>query len=175
MEELFDSLLGGEMPETGAEEILPDTNIDDPVNTDDGILGGKELDTGTQYVDNTFGTTGINTDDNPLINNEITTDGSEYILSNPSFAGTGADALGASAGVADNFLTAGSENNFLNPVDTPELDVSNDDVESLRDKSAGIEREVPGDQISFKGKVCPTRHGCSGATYCDHCGSDYPY
>lgn len=24
-------------------------------------------------------------------------------------------------------------------------------------------------------KVCPTRHGCSGATDCDYCGGDYPY
>ena len=23
-------------------------------------------------------------------------------------------------------------------------------------------------------KMCPTRHGCQGATYCDYCGSDYP-
>lgn len=178
MEELFDSLLSSEMPETGIKDILSDKNVDAPVNTDEDVLAGENLNSATQFVDNTFGTSAFNSDDTHLFNVDPihnTTDSSEYMHSETSVAESEADTLGASVGVADSFSTTSTENNFLNPVDTPELEVSNDDIELLRDKASGIEREVFGDSITFKRKVCPTRHGCSGATYCDSCGSDYPY
>ena len=75
----------------------------------------------------------------------------------------------------ENILATETEDSFLHPFDTPELEVPESDMEALRDKAAGIEREMPSNSIPFGKNVCPTRHGCSGATYCDHAGSDYPY
>lgn len=61
------------------------------------------------------------------------------------------------------------------------FDISDDDLENLEEKQVAEEGKVEDDadhgpQVSFLGrKACPTRHGCSGATNCDYCGSDYPF
>lgn len=52
------------------------------------------------------------------------------------------------------------------------LDVSNRDIENLSDKAHDIERD------SERGKIhqimmCPTRHGCKGATNCDYSYANY--
>lgn len=44
---------------------------------------------------------------------------------------------------------------------------------ALQDNSSDIENEHDGN-ISFGRKMCPSRHGCQGATDCDYCLGDYP-
>lgn len=55
------------------------------------------------------------------------------------------------------------------------LEVTQEDVDQLIEKAKDIERDEHVSSISFGKKVCPTSHGCSGATYCDGCYGDYPY
>lgn len=64
--------------------------------------------------------------------------------------------------------------NFLNTPTTDSLEVSNEDFDYLQDRAEGIERCEHRSEISFGKKMCPTRHGCQGATDCDYCGGDYP-
>lgn len=58
----------------------------------------------------------------------------------------------------------------INP-DTSEddnLSLSSDDVNRLKEKAEGVEREKETEN-TFKGiKICATRHGCTGATNCDY-------
>ena len=49
------------------------------------------------------------------------------------------------------------------------------EVEDLQKKVEGIERKPISRNLSFGSKVCPTRHGCQGATDCDYCLSSYPF
>lgn len=54
------------------------------------------------------------------------------------------------------------------------LSVSQEDVTTLEEKAQGVERE-PDYKTSFKGiKMCPTRHGCQGATDCNYSYGSYP-
>lgn len=46
-------------------------------------------------------------------------------------------------------------------------------VEELKGKGGGTGGEEPGKTIKYL-KMCPTRHGCQGATYCDNSYGDYP-
>lgn len=64
--------------------------------------------------------------------------------------------------------------NLVNTPRTDNLDVSNDDVEDLQNKAEGIERSEHRGEISFGRKMCPTRHGCQGATDCDYSYGGYP-
>jgi len=54
-------------------------------------------------------------------------------------------------------------------------------VEELLGRVSGVERTEKFNPdgsdrgISFTGKACPTRHGCSGATSCDRSYGAYPY
>ena len=60
-------------------------------------------------------------------------------------------------------------------VDDDSLSVSEDDLQSLEDKAAGIDRsEADKSQISFGRKMCPTRGGCQGATDCNYSYGSYP-
>lgn len=54
------------------------------------------------------------------------------------------------------------------------LGVSDSDVSSLQDQVNGMERSGHGQNISFEGKMCPTRHGCTGATNCNYSLASYP-
>lgn len=61
------------------------------------------------------------------------------------------------------------------PIDDDALSISEDDLQSLEDKAADIERnEADKSKISFGRKMCPTRHGCQGATDCDYSYGGYP-
>lgn len=64
--------------------------------------------------------------------------------------------------------------NIVNVPTTDQLEVSNEDIETLQERVEGIGREEHKGEISFGKKMCPTRHGCQGATDCDYCGGDYP-
>ena len=56
-----------------------------------------------------------------------------------------------------------------------DLAVSDNDVTSLEEKASGVDRvETDKSQISFGRKMCPTRHGCQGATDCDYSYGSYP-
>ena len=176
MEELFDSLFDGEIAENGIQEVS-DINVDDAVNTDADIINAENLGSGTQFIDNTFDTSGLIPDESQLFSDDpiiSTTDGAEYMLSETGVVESSMSAVTATA-VVDDFGTNVEDGNFLSQVDLPDLDVPEDDIEALRDRASGLDREVLGNEISFGKKVCPTRHGCTGATYCDSCGSDYPY
>lgn len=64
--------------------------------------------------------------------------------------------------------------NLVNTPRTDNLDVSNDDIEDLQNRAEGIERNEHKGEISFGRKMCPTRHGCQGATDCDYSYGGYP-
>lgn len=54
--------------------------------------------------------------------------------------------------------------------------VTDKEIEDLENKAEGIEREKHHDQeIHEYRKVCPTRHGCQGATDCNYSYGDYPF
>lgn len=60
-------------------------------------------------------------------------------------------------------------------IDDDTLSISEDDLQSLEDKAAGIDRsEADKSQVSFCRKMCPTRHGCQGATDCNYSYGGYP-
>ena len=54
------------------------------------------------------------------------------------------------------------------------LSVSEEDLSSLEEKSDGLERSESSSQITFGRKMCPSRHGCQGATDCDYAYGGYP-
>ena len=54
------------------------------------------------------------------------------------------------------------------------LGVSDGDVTALQEKAGGVERSGNGYNPSFEAKMCPTRHGCAGATACDRNYGSYP-
>lgn len=55
------------------------------------------------------------------------------------------------------------------------LSISDEDIHTLDDRASEIDHaEADGSQISFGRKMCPTRHGCQGATSCDYSYGDYP-
>ena len=64
--------------------------------------------------------------------------------------------------------------NFVNVPTTDHLEVSNEDIETLQERVEGIERSEHKGEISFGKKMCPTRHGCQGATDCDYSYGSYP-
>lgn len=180
MDELFDTLFNEELPNEGTEGVTSDVSLDNAVDTDAELLGGEHQYTGTQYIDNTFETSEISIVSNPigLVNEDFNAVGlgeSESFLSEITADSGVIDVFNSPENNIENILATETEDSFLPSVDIPELEVPESDMEALRDKAAGIEREMPSNSISFGKKVCPTRHGCSGATYCDHAGSDYPY
>ncbi len=54
------------------------------------------------------------------------------------------------------------------------LGVSDSDVSSLQNRANGIERTKNRHNQPFLGKMCPTRHGCTGATNCNYDYASYP-
>lgn len=48
-------------------------------------------------------------------------------------------------------------------------------IRNLQIKADGIERAKNVNAMLASVKCCPTRHGCTGATNCDSCLSDYRY
>ena len=58
--------------------------------------------------------------------------------------------------------------------DYDDLDVDDNDIDELEDSASGVERSSHGNEISFGKKMCPTRHGCTGATSCNYAYADYP-
>lgn len=63
----------------------------------------------------------------------------------------------------------------LRPESGQDLDVSEKKIEDLTDKANGIERDGDHDKVHEYRKVCPTRHGCQGATDCNYSYGDYPF
>ena len=54
------------------------------------------------------------------------------------------------------------------------LDVSEDELSTLERKASDLDRsEADKSHISFGRKMCPTRHGCQGATDCDYSYGGY--
>lgn len=58
-------------------------------------------------------------------------------------------------------------------INEDDLNIPDDDIDGLKEKADGVERS-DGEEISFKGKICATRHGCQGATNCDYAYGNYP-
>ena len=77
---------------------------------------------------------------------------------------------------SDNLIPAKENESMINhSFDDDELTVSEKDMNSLEDKASQIERnDSDKSQISFGRKMCPTRHGCQGATECNYSYGDYP-
>ena len=171
---MMEELLGAEMQDVRAEEILPDALVDESFDTDVDILNGGCHDIGIQYIDSC---TMADLSQDNMIDNLYAGDMVERasVLSEELDGDVVVNGVGYYDKDDSSILMSGVENELLTPVEAPELDVPESDMEALRDKAAGLERESSGNEIAFKKKVCPTRHGCSGATYCDSCGSDYPY
>lgn len=77
------------------------------------------------------------------------------------------------------FDVCGHENDDQSIIDSPYpddygLDVSEDELSALEEKAEGIDRSEHNGEISFGMKMCPTRHGCQGATDCDYTYGGYP-
>jgi len=52
-----------------------------------------------------------------------------------------------------------------------ELNTTQSELQKLNERAEGVEREPRKNNTSFTGsgvKMCPTRHGCKGATNCDY-------
>lgn len=64
--------------------------------------------------------------------------------------------------------------NLINIPTTDNLEISNEDLNLLQEKVDGIERYESKGEISFGRIICPSRHGCQGATDCDYSYGDYP-
>ena len=70
---------------------------------------------------------------------------------------------------------SGYELNIDHSVGDDELTISEDDLNSLEDKASDIDRSgADKSQISFGLKMCPSRHGCQGATDFDYNYVSYP-
>ena len=78
-------------------------------------------------------------------------------------------------GADDDTNITNDDNDIISPSnDEDALAVSEDDLNSLEKKADGIERGNYNGEPSFGIKMCPTRHGCQGATDCDNCLGNYP-
>lgn len=64
--------------------------------------------------------------------------------------------------------------NLINIPNTDNLEVSNEDINKLQEKVEGVKRSEHKREISFGSKMCPSRHGCQGATDCDYSYGSYP-
>lgn len=54
------------------------------------------------------------------------------------------------------------------------LCVSKADINVLIERAKGIERAKTVTALAYGRKLCPTRHGCQGATNCDYSYGAYP-
>lgn len=54
------------------------------------------------------------------------------------------------------------------------LCVSNADVNTLITRAKGVNRAKPVTTSVYGRKMCPTRHGCQGATDCNYSYGSYP-
>jgi len=52
--------------------------------------------------------------------------------------------------------------------------VSKADINVLIERAKGIERAKTVTALAYGRKLCPTRHGCQGATNCDYSYGAYP-
>lgn len=59
--------------------------------------------------------------------------------------------------------------------DDEDMTETEKELKDLEEKVSDTERSDHLDRTKFTGKVCPTSHGCSGATSCDLSYGDYPY
>lgn len=48
------------------------------------------------------------------------------------------------------------------------------EIEELIHKVENVNRAGVDYEVTFGKKMCPTRHGCTGATNCNYCYGDYP-
>lgn len=68
----------------------------------------------------------------------------------------------------DDFSTNGENLN------KSELDVSAKEIANLQEKVKNLARTHKSHMPDFGRKMCPTRHGCKGATNCDYSYANYP-
>lgn len=54
------------------------------------------------------------------------------------------------------------------------LNISKADLNGLIERAKGIERAKPISNSANGRKMCPTRHGCQGATDCNYSYGSYP-
>lgn len=54
------------------------------------------------------------------------------------------------------------------------LSISKLDVIALVERAKGLERAKPNADLYLARKMCPTRHGCQGATDCNYSYGGYP-
>ena len=54
------------------------------------------------------------------------------------------------------------------------LSVSKADINVLVERAKGVERVQPVTTSAYGRKMCPTRHGCQGATDCNYSYGSYP-
>lgn len=54
------------------------------------------------------------------------------------------------------------------------LQVSEEEIRNLEARVEGMERSAHSPMPSYGRKMCPTRHGCQGATDCDYAYGSYP-
>lgn len=54
------------------------------------------------------------------------------------------------------------------------LGVNDGEINELEERAKGLEREEHKNEPSFGRKMCPTRHGCQGATDCNYSYGSYP-
>lgn len=85
-----------------------------------------------------------------------------------------ADPSSGGDGIDSELRTLSATNDFATSPTMDSLDIQKEELEMLQSKVEGIERSEHIGEPSFCGKVCPTSHGCSGATSCDACYGNYP-
>lgn len=98
--------------------------------------------------------------------------------------GDGLDSIGDSQSVSDmlngGISTTSVSDSELASLQSTEsitddhLSVPDSDVSSLQEQANGIERTKNRHDLPFLGKMCPTRHGCTGATNCNYDYVSYP-
>lgn len=54
------------------------------------------------------------------------------------------------------------------------LSISKADINVLVERAKGVERALPVTTSAYGRKMCPTRHGCQGATDCNYSYGSYP-
>lgn len=74
--------------------------------------------------------------------------------------------------------TEGEDSLTEHPFDDEEMTETENELQDLEERVSESERSANKSDPSFGSrlhKVCPTSHGCSGATSCDLSYGDYPY
>lgn len=76
--------------------------------------------------------------------------------------------------IPDSGISSIDVDNLINTPITDSLEIPQEDIEKLQERVEGVERSEHKGEISFGKKMCPSRHGCQGATDCDYSYGSYP-